>query len=86
PVDPAPLHRPHMIMPTDTIDMRDALGIARAVRAGRLSAVAVAQHALDDIAARHAQFNAISTCFDTRTLEAAARIDACVRAGREVGP
>lgn len=75
-----------MIMPTDTIDMRDALGIARAVRAGRLSAVAVAQHALDDIAARHAQFNAISTCFDTRALEAAAHIDACVRAGREVGP
>ncbi|MDR8729659.1 Biuret hydrolase [Burkholderia pseudomultivorans] len=75
-----------MIMPTDTIDMRDALGIAQAVRAGRLSAVEVARHALDDIAARNAQFNAISTCFDTRALEAAAHIDACVRAGRDAGP
>ncbi|HEF5153517.1 amidase [Burkholderia multivorans] len=73
-------------MPTDTIDMRDARGIARAVRAGRLSAVKVARQALDDIGARHAQFNAISTCFDTRALEAAARIDACVRAGRDAGP
>jgi AtzE family amidohydrolase len=65
---------------------RDARALAREVRAGRLSAEAVVCATLADIAARDAQFNAVSAIFGGRALDEARRADAIVRAGGDAGP
>lgn len=65
---------------------RDARALAREVRAGRASAEALVRTVLADIAARDAQYHAVSMTFEARALSDARRVDAAVRAGCDPGP
>ncbi len=60
--------------------------IAAAVRAREVTAVAVAEAALDRISRTHGQLNAFTTVTARRALAEAAAVDAAVVAGRDPGP
>ncbi|HEU0318739.1 MAG TPA: AtzE family amidohydrolase [Solirubrobacteraceae bacterium] len=64
----------------------DAVGIAAEVRAGRLRAVAVAEHALAAIAAGDGTVNSFTAVLADRALADAGRVDADVAAGIDPGP
>jgi AtzE family amidohydrolase len=64
----------------------EAAGIAAAVRAGRLSAVAVAEQALAAIAARDGAVNAFTDVTAARARAEAEAVDRAVAAGRDPGP
>ena len=63
-----------------------ALDIAAGVRAGRLSATAVVQAALDRIASADAGLNCFTAVFADRALRAAREVDDAVRLGADPGP
>ncbi|MCF8487390.1 MAG: AtzE family amidohydrolase [Rhodobacteraceae bacterium] len=70
-----------------TVDAKQsAAEIAAAVRAGSLSAVAVAQQALARIGAQNPRLNAFTDVTRTRALAQAAAADQAVAAGRDPGP
>ena len=64
----------------------DAVGIAREVRAGRVAAVAVAERALEAIAAGDAQINSFTRVLGERARADARRVDEQVAAGADPGP
>ncbi|HWH11299.1 MAG TPA: AtzE family amidohydrolase [Solirubrobacteraceae bacterium] len=64
----------------------DAVGIAQEVRAGRLSAVAVAERALDAIAAGDDAIHSFTGVVADRALADARRVDETVAAGGDPGP
>src|SRR6185295_16324013 len=64
----------------------DGLGLATAVRAGRVSARAVTDAALAQIAARGPAVNAFTTVLDEQARADADRVDAAIAAGRDAGP
>lgn len=64
----------------------DGLGLASLVRAGRVSARAVADAALAQIAARDPSVNAFTTVLDEQARADADRVDATIAAGRDAGP
>ena len=66
--------------------MRTAAAIAADVRAGRTSAVAVAQEAIAAIRARDGGIGAVTRLLDGRALAEAAAVDAVVAAGGDPGP
>jgi AtzE family amidohydrolase len=63
-----------------------ALAIAAGVRAGEVSARAVAEAALARIARRGAEVNAFTAVLAERALAAADAVDACIAAGQDPGP
>ena len=63
-----------------------AVAITAEVRAGRLSARAVVEARLADIAARNAAFNAFTTVLADEALADAAAVDATIPAGGDPGP
>ena len=65
-----------------TLDIDGARETASAVRAGRVSAVGVAQAALGRIEARNGKLNAYRQVLAERALREAAAVDASVAAGR----
>jgi AtzE family amidohydrolase len=64
----------------------DGLGLATAVRAGRVSARAVTDAALAQIAAREPSVNAFTTVLDEQARADADRVDATIATGRDAGP
>ena len=64
----------------------DGLGLAGAVRAGRVSARQVAEAALARVAARGPAINAFSTVLAEHAWADADRVDAAIAAGRDPGP
>jgi AtzE family amidohydrolase len=64
----------------------DAVGIARQVRAGELSALAVAERALSEIAAGDDAVNSFTAVLADRALADARRIDDLVASGADPGP
>src|SRR6185295_7246691 len=64
----------------------DGLGLAGAVRAGRVSARQVAEAALAQVAARGPAINALSTVLAEQARADAGRVDATMGAGRDPGP
>ncbi len=64
----------------------DGLGLASLVRAGRVSARAVTDAALAQIAAREPSVNAFTTVLDEQARADADRVDATIAAGRDAGP
>tara|TARA_R110002124_G_scaffold138138_1_gene301456 strand:+ start:2825 stop:4180 length:1356 start_codon:yes stop_codon:yes gene_type:complete len=59
--------------------------IANAVRSGRVSAVATVQNALDIIAAKNPQINAVTRTLADRALADATKIDALIANGQDAG-
>lgn len=68
------------------IDLIGARAIGAAVRAGRLSAVAVLESRLVRIARLNPRLNAFSAVLEDRARREAAAVDAMVAAGRDPGP
>ena len=66
--------------------LRNAADIAADIRAGTLSAVAVAHAALDRIAERDAALNCFTTVTAERALAEAQAVDAQIAAGQDPGP
>ena len=66
--------------------MTSALEIAAQVRTGRLSAVAVVEQVLADLAQRDPELNAVTRLPPERARHEAAAVDAAVAAGRDPGP
>jgi 1-carboxybiuret hydrolase len=64
----------------------DALGIAAAVRGGRLSAVEVTTAALARIASRDPAFNSFTAVTEARALADAGAVDAALARGEDPGP
>lgn len=64
----------------------DAVGLAAAVRAGRVSAREITEAALDRIATRGAAVNAFTTVLASGARADAQRVDAALAAGRDPGP
>ena len=64
----------------------DGLGLAASVRAGRVSARAVTEAALAQIAARGPAVNAFTTVLPEQARTDAERVDAALAAGRDAGP
>jgi AtzE family amidohydrolase len=64
----------------------DALGIAAAVRGGRLSAVEVAEAALARIASRDSALNSFTAVTEARALGDAGAVDAALARGEDPGP
>jgi AtzE family amidohydrolase len=64
----------------------DGMGLSGAVRAGRVSARAVAEAALAQIATRGPAVNAFTTVLAERARADADRVDAALAAGRDAGP
>jgi len=69
-----------------TYTAADGLGIATAVRAGRLTARDVAEAALAQITARDPSVNAFTTVLAEQARADADRVDAAVAGGRDPGP
>jgi Asp-tRNA(Asn)/Glu-tRNA(Gln) amidotransferase A subunit family amidase len=63
-----------------------AAGMARRIRDGELSPVAIVDSLLDRIAARNHRTNAFVTVTDERARESAREAEAAVQAGEELGP
>lgn len=66
--------------------MTPALEIAAQVRTGALSAVAVVEQVLADLAQRDPELNAVTRLLPERARREAAAVDAAVAAGRDPGP
>jgi aspartyl-tRNA(Asn)/glutamyl-tRNA(Gln) amidotransferase subunit A len=66
--------------------MTPALDIAAQVRTGALSAVAVVEQVLADLAHRDPELNAVTRLLPERARREAAAVDAAVAAGRDPGP
>jgi len=64
----------------------DALGLAASIRAGRVSARAVTEAALAQIAARGPAVNAFTSVLPEQARTDAERVDAALAAGRDAGP
>ena len=64
----------------------DGLGLATAVRAGHVSARAITDAALAQIAAREPSVNSFTTVLDEQARADADRVDATIAAGRDAGP
>jgi amidase/aspartyl-tRNA(Asn)/glutamyl-tRNA(Gln) amidotransferase subunit A len=64
----------------------DAIGIAAAVRSGRICALALAQETLARIRETDAQLNAFTTITAARALARARAVDEAVASGRDPGP
>jgi AtzE family amidohydrolase len=73
-------------MPRADYVASDGLGLAAAVRAGRLSARAVTDAALAQIAARGPAVNAFTTVLAEQARADAERVDAAIAADRDAGP
>ena len=69
-----------------TLDINGARRTASAVRAGRISAIAVAEAALARIEAHNGMLNAYRQVLEERALREAAAVDASLAAGRDPGP
>lgn len=65
---------------------RNAVAIAEAVRAGKLTAVQCARSALHRIEQDNGRFNAVTRVLKERALAEAAAIDVRIAAGEDVGP
>jgi len=75
-----------MILLDRPIAIAGARSIARAVRSGELSAVAVIEDRLERIARLNPRLNAFTNILEDRALAEAAAVDALVAAGRDPGP
>jgi aspartyl-tRNA(Asn)/glutamyl-tRNA(Gln) amidotransferase subunit A len=64
----------------------DGLGLATAVRAGRVSARAVTEAALGRISARGPAVNAFTTVLAEQARADADRVDRAIASGRDAGP
>lgn len=66
--------------------MKSAIALAADVRAGRTSAVALAQAALRGLEAANGELVAVTRLLPERALDEAAKVDAMIAAGRDAGP